>query len=454
MLTYDGIHGTGKEQTATVALREGRLPIRLEFFQKTHGFGLVVAWSGPGFARRALSASDPEGEDAKTVDVAEAIRLKGARVLGAEKSRQYQDLRDRLRRLERKAVKPETILCVTEAGRVAPETTVMLRGNPHVPGDKVEPGFLAVIDERAPMIPTPPPGAKSTGRRTVLADWIASADNPLTSRVEANRLWQHHFGRGIVRSSSNFGTQGDQPTHPELLNWLASELVASGWRLKPLHRLIMTSSAYRMSSRSSEESLARDPANDAFWRFDMRRLTAEEIRDSVLAVSGALGLKMFGPGVYPEIPAEVMAGQSQPGKGWGKSPPEEANRRSIYVHVKRSLLYPILESFDLPEVDRSSPVRFSTTQPTQALAMLNGKLLNEQAALLANRLRREAGSAPECQVRLALKLATSRTPTETEVRRGVDLLNTLRGRESATPNQALESFGLLVLNLNEFLFLD
>ena len=141
----------------------------------------------------------------------------------------------------------------------------------------------------------------------------------------------------------------------------------------------MTSNAYRMSSRPNPEALASDPANDLFWRFDMRRLTAEEIRDSILAVSGTLNLKMYGPGVYPEIPAEVLAGQSMPGNGWGKSSPEEQARRSVYVHVKRSLLMPILESFDLAETDRSTPVRFTTTQPTQALAMLNGDFLNEQA---------------------------------------------------------------------------
>ena len=348
----------------------------------------------------------------------------------------------------------ETALCVTEEGPVAPETFVMLRGNPHVPGEKVEPGFLSVLGSETPKIPTPPPGAKSTGRRTALADWITSPGNPLTARVAANRVWQYHFGRGIVRSPSNFGTQGDRPTHPELLDWLASEFVARGWRLKPLHRLIMTSNAYRMSSRANPEALAKDPANDAFWRFDMRRLTAEEIRDSVLAVSGSLSPKMYGPGVYPNIPAEVMAGQSQPGKGWGKSPPQEANRRSIYVHVKRSLILPMFESFDLGETDRSSPVRFSTTQPTQALAMLNGTFLNDQAAVLAARLRREAGPDPASRVTLALRLTTSRTPTEQEVRRGLGLMDALRNREGATEDEALAAFCLVALNLNEFVFLD
>src|SRR5205823_7361779 len=145
---------------------------------------------------------------------------------------------------------------------------------------------------------------------------------------------------------------------------------AQGWHQKVLHKLILTSSAYKMSSQPNAQAHAADPANDWFWRFDMRRLTAEEVRDSILAVSGNLNLKMYGPGVYPEIPKEVLAGQSVPGRGWPVSPLAEQNRRSVYVHVKRSLLLPILDSFDLAETDRTTAVRFSTTQPTQALGML------------------------------------------------------------------------------------
>ena len=155
--------------------------------------------------------------------------------------------------------------------------------------------------------------------------------------------------------AEQFGRQGDRPTHPELLDWLATEFVSEGWRLKQLHRLIVTSNAYRMSSRANPEALAKDPANDSLWRFDMRRLTAEEIRDSVLAVGGTLNLKMYGPGIYPEIPREVLAGQSAPRAGWGSSPSEEQARRSVYIHVKRSLMTPILESFDAAETDRSTP---------------------------------------------------------------------------------------------------
>ena len=348
----------------------------------------------------------------------------------------------------------EQALAVTESGPTAPETFILVRGNPNTKGDRVEPGYLEVLNPPRPEIPAPAPGAKSSGRRTALANWIASPDNPLTARVMANRLWQYHFGRGIVRSPNNFGLQGDPPTHPELLDWLASELVAQGWRMKPMHRLIMTSHAYRMSSRGRAEALATDPANDLFWRFDMRRLTAEEIRDSILAITGSLNLKTSGPGIYVDIPAEVLAGQSQPGQGWGKSPPSEQARRSVYIHVKRSLLTPILESFDLAETDRSAPVRFATIQPTQALGMLNGSFLNRQADLFAARLRRESGGRLDQQVRLALYLATSRIPTDAEIQHGVGLIAALEAEEGATSEVALKYFCLMALNLNEMVYLD
>jgi hypothetical protein len=270
----------------------------------------------------------------------------------------------------------------------------------------------------------------------------------------ANRLVQQHFGRGIVRSPSNFGLQGDRPTHPELLDWLAAELMAHGWRLKPLHRLIMTSNAYRMSSRGDAQALAKDPANDLFWRIDMRRLSGEEIRDSVLAASGALSQRMYGPGIFTKMPAEVLAGQSMPGKGWGRSSPEEQARRSVYIHVKRSLLVPMLEGFDLAEPDRSTPVRFSTTQPTQALAMLNGDFSYDHARSFADRLRHEAGDDARAQVRLALRLATAREPGEKEILRGVDLIESLAARGSLDRSAALRAYCLLVFNLNEFLYVD
>ncbi|HEY2952437.1 MAG TPA: DUF1553 domain-containing protein, partial [Verrucomicrobiae bacterium] len=348
----------------------------------------------------------------------------------------------------------EKALAVTETNAQAPATFVLVRGNPNLKGDPVEPGFLQVLGVAAPKLPERPAGEKTSGRRTVLAEWIASPENPLTARVMANRLWQHHFGRGIVRSPNNFGLQGDVPTHPELLDWLASEFVAQGWRMKPLHRLIMTSRAYQMSSQGRREALRADPANDLFWRFDMRRLSAEEIRDSILAVNGSLNLKMFGPGVYVDIPKVVLAGQSRPGNGWGQSTPEEQARRSIYIHVKRSLLTPILESFDLAETDRSTPARFSTVQPTQALGLLNSEWLNRQAEVFATHLRQEAGDDVPRQIRLGLRLVTSREPTRAEVNRGVRLVESLRAEDHATPSVALKYFCLMALNLNEMVYLD
>ncbi|MEO6811234.1 MAG: DUF1553 domain-containing protein, partial [Isosphaeraceae bacterium] len=452
VVEYDGIHGTGHERTGTVPLAAGRVSIRLDYFQRRNGLGLSVAWSGPDLNRRDLSASS---KTLGKIDVAALIQApEGARYLAPGQTKQYQSLRRRLADLTRRGVPRDKALCITEAGPKAPETFVLLRGNAHTPGDKVKPEFLQVLGGKVPTIPEPSPGARTTGRRTALANWIASPENPLTARVMANRLWQYHFGRGIVRSSSNFGLQGDAPTHPELLNWLASEFLAKGWRLKPLQRLIVTSNAYRMSSKGNAEAFDQDPANDLLWRFDMRRLTAEEIRDSILALSGSLNLAMYGPGVYPEIPAEVLAGQSVPGKGWGRSTPEEQARRSVYVHVKRSLLLPILESFDLAETDRSTPTRFSTTQPTQALAMLNGSFLNQQAEVFAARLRREAGPDLSTQVRLALRLATSREPNESDVQRGLALIAALSGPDGALEDSARHAFALVVLNLNEFLYLD
>ncbi len=461
VVEHDGVDRGVGEKVGSIELKQGRVPIRLDYFQRGDGLALGVGWAGPGFERRPLSADgQPGGAPTKGVkmlsaaDLGREVRREGVAIFGEAKARRFRELRKELDELKARKVAADRALVVTEAGPRAPETHVLLRGNPHSPGDVVEPAFLQVATTSAtPILPTPAAGSRSSGRRSVLAEWIASPANPLTARVMANRVWQYHFGRGIVRSSSNVGTQGDRPTHPELLDWLASEFLAGGWRLKPLHRLILTSDAYKMSSRPRADALAADPTNDLFWRFDMRRLTAEEIRDSILSVTGTLNPKMYGPGVYPEIPAEVMAGQSVPGAGWHRSSPEEQARRSIYVHVKRSLLLPILESYDQAETDRSSPVRFATTQPTQALGMINGAFLHGQARAFADRLRREAGPDRRDQVARALRLATGRGPSEAEVGRGIALIDGL-GRDGVAAGEALESFCLVVLNLDEFIYLD
>ena len=212
-------------------------------------------------------------------------------------------------------------LAVQENGNQAPETFVMARGNARALGDQVVPGFPEVLNVPDPVLPAAGANSASCGRRTVLADWIVDPTNRLTSRVIVNRVWQHHFGRGIVDSPSNFGLRGARPTHPLLLDWLAQQFVNEGWHLKSLHRLIMTSSAYRMSARVDSSALASDPENRLFSRQSMRRLSAEELRDSMLAVCGTLNLQMFGPSIFPELSQEVLQTQSEPGAGWIASSP-------------------------------------------------------------------------------------------------------------------------------------
>ncbi len=358
--------------------------------------------------------------------------------------------RNELRRFEPPQL--ATAMSVTED----PEprvTHVLMRGNPHVPGDEVHPAFLSVLSPPEPKIEATE-AKDSCGRRTALANWITSKENPLTARVIVNRMWQFHFGRGIVRTPSNFGFQGTKPTHPELLDWLASEFVAGGWKMKSLHKLIMLSSAYRMASTPNPVALKKDPENDLMWRFDMRRLSAEEVRDSILAANGTLNLKQGGPGVYPVIPKEVLAGQSRPGDGWGDSSATERARRSAYVFVKRSLILPIIASFDGPETDFSCPVRFSTTQPTQALGMINSDFINEQALTFARLIAKEGGASSEAQVKFGLQRTLQREPTVKEIQRGVNFLSSMKSKAHLTEEEALQKYCLLLLNLNEFFYLD
>ncbi|HEY2253394.1 MAG TPA: DUF1553 domain-containing protein, partial [Planctomycetaceae bacterium] len=387
----------------------------------------------------------------------------GDELLGSGTVEKYKSLTAQLE-ASRKGTLPELgteIMCVTERGRQP--THVLIRGNPAAQGDLVEPGFpqvltaslnaaASLIRERAIRERTA--GEPTTGRRRALAEWLTAADNPVTPRVMANRLWQFHFGRGIVPTPNDFGKLGESPTHPELLDWLAGEFRHRGGRLKEMHKLIMLSNTYRMSSSPNEPGLARDPANRLFWRFNMRRLAAEEVRDSILAVSGKLNLKAGGPGVYPPIPQAVLAGQSVPGSGWGKSSPDEAARRSIYVHVKRSLLVPILAVHDMADTDSSCAARFTTTVPTQALGMLNGEFANEQAEQFAARLEREAPSDIRAQIVRGIRLTTSRQPADNEVGQDVGFVQKLQGQAGMNAHKALVQYCLLLLNANEFVYLD
>jgi mono/diheme cytochrome c family protein len=384
------------------------------------------------------------------------LRRHRGTLISEEDFARYEQLRKERMDLERQRPKVmEQALCVTEDPRPR-ETFLLLRGNPQSRGDRVEPAFPAVLvpeGKSTPQIVPRTGDTTSSGRRRVLADWIASAENPLTARVMVNRVWQYHFGRGLVRTSSNFGYQGTPPTHPELLDWLASEFVANGWKLKPLHRILVLSNSFRMSSESKPSDA--DPENDWLSHFDLRRLSAEEVRDSILAVSGNLNLnKRNGPSVYPVIPPEVLAGQSRPGAGWGKSSPEDSVARSVFVHVKRSLSVPLLAVFDSPDTDAPCAVRFTTTQPSQALALINSTFAHEQAAIFARSLRAEAGDNLAACVRTGLYRVWQRSPTDNEVARGVRFIEDNVAKEQVSADEALRRFCLLAINLNEFLFLN
>jgi hypothetical protein len=333
-----------------------------------------------------------------------------------------------------------------------PEPThVLMRGNPGANGDSVEPAFPTLFRDAQPT--SLGHRTNSAGRRIQLAKWITSPTNRLSSRVVANRVWQHHFGRGIVRSANNFGQLGDPATHPELLDFLAQQLVRFDWQLKPLHRMMLLSETYRQSSVGDTASERADPTNDYFSRFNVRRLSAEELRDSLLYVTQRIDWKMHGPSFYPNVSDDVKAGQSVPGKGWGKSSEADKSRRSVYIYIKRSLIPPELAVFDFPETDTSCEARFLTTQAAQALNMLNGSFLQEQATLLAEHARR-ASDTLSTQLKTAVESAYSRPAIAHEIERGLQRIKSLQTKYGLSEQQAFREYCLVLLNSNEFLYLD
>ncbi len=287
------------------------------------------------------------------------------------------------------------------------------------------------------------------------------------ARVIVNRIWQQHFGQGIVRTPSDFGVQGVPPSHPELLDWLANWFVHDArWSLKKLHRLILTSSTYRMSKQSRPDYALKDPENERFWRFPYHRLEVEAIRDSMLAASGELRRTMHGPSVHLAIPKEALEGSSDPHTIWPAFNEDEAARRTVYAFVKRSLVVPMLEVLDLCDTTRSAERRNITSVPTQALTLLNGDETNRQAGHLADRLVREVGSDPARQIRRAYELTLCRPPSTDESRELLAFLDREAGRGAATSNQsssgldvgaerrALELVCRAIFNLNEFVYPD
>ncbi len=321
------------------------------------------------------------------------------------------------------------------------------RGDFRATGEQVDPGFpTAVAGEKS--VPTPRPGDGALGKRAALAEWLADPQHPLTARVIVNRVWQWHFGRGIVGTPNDFGRQGDAPTHPELLDWLATDFVENGWSIKRLHRMIMTSAAYQRSSAPHDANAAIDAENLYLWRMNRRRLEAEVLRDSVLAVAGDLNLEMGGRPVIPPLTEDEMRGLWSRDQWPVSLDREQQNRRSVYLYVKRSFPLPMFTTFDAPDSSVSCARRDVTTVAPQSLAMLNSDFMLEQATVFAERLAAQ-GDSPAQWVRAAWREALGREPSEQEIEKASGLID-----DESTPAAALRRLALLTFNLNEFVYVD
>jgi len=327
---------------------------------------------------------------------------------------------------------------------------------------QVQPGFLKILDTGKPFTPDPPkrPGYQSSGRRRELAELIASPDNPLTARVMVNRIWGWHFGTGIVGTPGNFGKMGMLPSNPELLDWLATEFIRDGWSVKQIQKLIMTSETYKMASAFYQaDDLKKDPTDMYLWRFPVRRMEAEILRDTILDASGDLNLTAGGPPFFPSIPASVRADQPRGTWDLTKEGPDTW-RRGVYAYVKRGLKYPMFEVYDLPDLNVTCERRAVSTVPTQALTMLNNEFVLIQADHFAERVYKQAGNDAAAQVKAIYKIALSREPSAKEISTNVAFLTKQRDQAIAgganaqsASLSALTDLAHVALNLNEFVYI-
>ena len=353
----------------------------------------------------------------------------------------------------------------------APTTFLLKGGDPDLKQEVIEPGFVVA----ASGDPNPVDLKGWSGsRRKKLASWLASPENPLTPRVMVNRIWQHHFGKGLVKTPSDFGKNGGGTVHPELIDWLAAEFIQKSWSIKDMHRLMVHSNLYRQSLNNprAKEYESIDSANRYLWRMPPLRLEAEVIRDNILAVSGDLNLLAGGPSFFPLLEDDMM---KRARTWWEPDSEEERNRRSIYMLQQRVLVSPLISVFDGPNISESCDVREVTTVTPQVFALFNSRFAHEKSHAMAERIRREVGRDPGRQVERAFQLALQRQPTEVEKIRGLQFLGVQtdvpgtelslkqasyspEGAESSPSNgktgRSLSDFCLAMFNLNEFIFLQ
>ncbi|MBS0264344.1 MAG: DUF1553 domain-containing protein [Planctomycetes bacterium] len=371
--------------------------------------------------------------------------------------KQLQDIESALEKLAPQRRSFTTGLCVTNSADEVPATHVLYQGDHRAPRDAVVPGFLSVLDPQPAELGapgSPPESPPGRGRRRTLARWITAPQNPFTARVFVNRIWQTHFGRGLVATPNDFGLSGARPSHPELLDWLAHEFARQNGSVKKLQRLIVTSATYRQSSQPRETSGVRIRPNaegPLYQAQSPRRLTAEQLRDALLAVSGLLTDKTSGPPVWPDLPEDIL--KANPAflddnalkvKGWYPSAAEEQPARSIFLVQKRAVRVPFLETFDLPENMVSCARRPVSTVAPQALTLLNSPLAAQVSNAFAARLEKEVGRSPHAQVERAFQLALQRAPGPEEFQACRQFLET----------RTLAELCRVVLNLNEFLYAE
>lgn len=321
-------------------------------------------------------------------------------------------------------LKPEplpTAMTIADADSPPAPTCMLAGGNYLKPGKEVSPGFPEFLGASEPEIAPPKDKPSSTGRRTALAEWLTRPDNPMTARVFVNRLWEHHFGQGIVATPNDFGVMGGSPSHPELLDWLSAEFISNGWHMKPIHRLLVLSATYCQSSKINQSSaasvaaMAADAADNLLWHARRQRLEGEEVRDAQLEVSGQLNLRMYGPSAQPALP-EVLADSRY---GWDADEKvADQNRRSIYVLAKRNMRLPMFEAFDQPDMQNSCPRRTCTITAPQALELLNGEDTEKTARAWSGKLLSEYGNDEAKMIREAYEEAYGRLPKEDEIKAG------------------------------------
>ena len=404
--------------------------------------------------------ASPKVEPPTFKDLKKAIRDdQGYRKFSMEEHRRFTDFRHRVLRLKN-AIERRKPLAMSLRNADGPPygpnvstTYVLERGQWNRKGEPVEPGFPSAIEghsQPAPIDLDPFGRYPTRGRRLALAKWISSPENPLTARVMANRLWYWHFGRGIVDTPSDFGKNGAAPTHPRLLDWLAHELVKQDWSLKAMHRLLVTSGAYRQSSLHSDPDAARiDPQNRYLWRFQRRRLEGEAVRDSVLTASGRLNGDRGGPPVFPPLPRGLDEAQKVQGTNtWETMPGPRGRKRSVYIFQRRSLSMPLMETFDAPVPNASCARRETSVSVLQALTMYDGEFVNEEARHFAERVEREGGAGPDSRVRHAFRIALGREPRPEETAQARRLL------EESPSGEGLTALCRVLLNSNEFVYVD